>query len=337
MNHSTSNPVNPDPRRPNQNRARFWLGRGLPAAILTASYIPFLLLRSELPNRVASHYDGAGRPDNSMTVGAFLVVTSLLVVVGLGLTIELSKHRRVVVGAQGVTVGFLGPFVAALGGGILTTTAVSQRGLDNWKDAPNVWWSLPIVFAGAAVAGIGGAWLGSRLSVAAGDTNPRNVPVMDLSDEEMAVWTTSLRSSPLSLLGAALVVAGIALFATTPPWMGIILLISSVPLFALATVNVRIDRNGMQVKYGRLPWPTTRISVDRIDTASTIEVRPSEWGGWGYRGSLKLMRQAAVVHRAGPGIRLDLKDGKIFVVTVDDPQIGVALLNAQVKRGVIAK
>jgi len=61
-------------------------------------------------------------------------------------------------------------------------------------------------------------------------------------------------------------------------------------------------------------------------------VRPMKWGGWGYRGSLKLMNQAALVHRAGPGIRLDLDGGKIFVVTIDEPEQPVALLNAMVDR-----
>ena len=86
------------------------------------------------------------------------------------------------------------------------------------------------------------------------------------------------------------------------------------------------------MKYGILPWPKTSVGVDRISEASVIDVKPSQWGGWGYRGSLKLMKRAAVVHRAGPGIRLDLNDGKVFVVTVDNPETPVALLNAEVSR-----
>ena len=44
------------------------------------------------------------------------------------------------------------------------------------------------------------------------------------------------------------------------------------------------------------------------------------------------MSQAAVVHRAGPGIRLDLDDGKGFVVTVEDPETPAGLFNAEVNR-----
>ena len=86
------------------------------------------------------------------------------------------------------------------------------------------------------------------------------------------------------------------------------------------------------MKYGMLPWPRTSIDVVEIESASAIDVRPMEWGGWGYRGTLTLMKQAAVVLRAGPGIRLDLTDGRVFVVTVDNPEPAVALLNAEVGR-----
>lgn len=44
------------------------------------------------------------------------------------------------------------------------------------------------------------------------------------------------------------------------------------------------------------------------------------------------MKQAAVVLRAGPCIRLDLRNGKVFVVTIDNPETAVALLNTEVAR-----
>ena len=88
----------------------------------------------------------------------------------------------------------------------------------------------------------------------------------------------------------------------------------------------------LHVAYGRLPWPRTHIAVEDIESASVVDIRPMEWGGWGYRGSLKLMQRAAVVHRAGPGIRVDLRNGKVFAVTIDDPETAVAVLNAEAAR-----
>ena len=39
-----------------------------------------------------------------------------------------------------------------------------------------------------------------------------------------------------------------------------------------------------------------------------------------------------MVLRAGPGIRLDLRNGKVFAVTIDDPDDPVRLLNAEIAR-----
>ena len=86
------------------------------------------------------------------------------------------------------------------------------------------------------------------------------------------------------------------------------------------------------MRYGLLRWPRTSVPIHRIATARAIDIRPADWGGWGYRGSLTLMKRAAVVLRAGPGIRLDLHDGKVFAVTINDPQDAVRLLNAEVSR-----
>jgi hypothetical protein len=49
-----------------------------------------------------------------------------------------------------------------------------------------------------------------------------------------------------------------------------------------------------------------------------FEVDPRRYGGWGYRGSLRLYRRAALNLRKGAGLRLELHDGRVFVVTVDD-------------------
>ena len=83
----------------------------------------------------------------------------------------------------------------------------------------------------------------------------------------------------------------------------------------------------MRVAYGWLRWPSTRIGIDAIRQATAIDVRPSAWGGWGYRGSLRLNRRAAVVVRAGEGLRLDLRGGRVFLVTVDGAVNAAGLLN----------
>ncbi len=208
----------------NQGPSRLALGIAIPATALLVGFVPYLVFRSELPERLASHFDGSGTPDGSLTVTGFVIATSVLMAVGSALCVGLSVIRRPLADVVGSVTGFLGGFLAGLGAAILAGTVISQRGIEQWQDADSPWW---VVLAALLLA---------------------------------------------TTLGAA----------------------------------------------GAM--------------ASVIDVRPMQWGGWGYRGSLKLMRKAAVVHRAGPGIRLDLTDGRVFVVTLDNPEVPVALLNTEAGR-----
>ena len=52
---------------------------------------------------------------------------------------------------------------------------------------------------------------------------------------------------------------------------------------------------------------------------------PLTHGGWGWR---VLPGLRAVVHRAGPGIRVQQADGPTIVVTVDDAAEAVGVLRA---------
>ena len=159
---------------------------------------------------------------------------------------------------------------------------------------------------------------------------PAPGPTMQLEPEQRVVWSTTMSSKWLLIPAIAVLMLGpfLMLLPDVPAWLLVVVVLAGVACLSLASIRVSADAGGLRVKYGVLPWPVTNIAADRIEAASVIDVRPMEWGGWGYRGMLTLMRQAAVVLRAGPGIRVDLADGRVFVVTVDDPETGVAVLNA---------
>jgi hypothetical protein len=65
---------------------------------------------------------------------------------------------------------------------------------------------------------------------------------------------------------------------------------------------------------------------DTRDAAGGPGVAGYRNDSFGYRGSLLVFGSAAVVRR-GPALRLSLRDGKTFLVTVDDAATGAALLN----------
>ena len=100
----------------------------------------------------------------------------------------------------------------------------------------------------------------------------------------------------------------------------------------LELARCRACAEPLTVRHGFLGRPRTRVPIHRIATARAIEIRPTEWGGWGYRGNLTLMNRAAVVLRAGPGLRLDLHNGKIFAITIDNPETPAQLLNTETSR-----
>jgi hypothetical protein len=91
-------------------------------------------------------------------------------------------------------------------------------------------------------------------------------------------------------------------------------------------IRVSVDARGLRIRYGVLPWPVTSVPLSDIRRAERIDLRALEWGGWGYRGSRKAFRRAAVVLRSGDAIKLQLTDGSEFAVTVDDAATGAALL-----------
>lgn len=321
-------------QRTTSSAARFWLGLGLPVILVVLALGPYLWWASDLPDPLASHFNGSLNADGSASVTAFGITMGALVAAGVSSCVAGARRSAMAVGVRPM-LGFLGGFVATLGATILSWTAWSQRDLARWEDASMSVWTLIWVFGASCAVGALAARLAAALAdpETAPDPGSGSAPIMELHAGETAVWARHQTAPWLLWLAAGFVLAFVVLLAVTAQlWSAALMVVTAAMMLALASVRVRVDASGLDVKYGLLPYPRTRIGAHDIASAQVIDVRPMQWGGWGYRGSLKLMKQAAVVHRAGPGIRVDLHDGKVFVVTVDDPHDGVALLNAMVAR-----
>ena len=316
----------------NEWTRRMVLGAGIPAVVVALGLAPYLAYRSDLPDRVASHYSIVGRPDGSMTIGQFLIVVGALMVLGWVACASIAFTRRRLQPMMAPTVSFVGAFLVALGSGILATTAIGQRGLERWQDASLPLGVLILWIAVSVTVGSAAARIASSLPTADDPGTGTVPPAMDLAPGERAFWTATLSAKWPLLLGPVALLVAIVLTQLVEPWFALVLVIPAIATTTFSRIRVTADRSGLQVRYGFLGWPGTSVPLGRIATAQAIDVRPSEWGGWGYRGNLTLMNRAAVVLRAGPGLRLDLNDGKVFVVTIDDPDIPARLLNAEASR-----
>lgn len=112
--------------------------------------------------------------------------------------------------------------------------------------------------------------------------------------------------------------------------------LSAVIVAVVATLASRIvarvvqtpDGRRFEVVYG--PGGLIRQSFDAadIERAESGTLSPLRTGGWGYRGSLAVLRRAAVVTRGGDALRLELSGGRRFAITVDDPAAFAQALNA---------
>jgi hypothetical protein len=97
---------------------------------------------------------------------------------------------------------------------------------------------------------------------------------------------------------------------------------------AFTHVRVRVDRECMEVRCGHIGVPRRRIPLEQVDSARTVAwISPRNWGGWGYRWRPEM--GTAVVVRRGPGLVLDLGDGRRFTVTVDDADAAVRVISSR--------
>jgi hypothetical protein len=299
------------------------------ASVLAAGVVPLLLAWDELPSRVATHFGLNGRADGSMS-RAMSAATTVPPLVACALVLVLVSVLR----RPGRPAG---PYVAALAAGagsVLASaswlTARSNQGHTDWREARmSLGWSIVVIGSSLVLAPIA-AWGSAQITEPRVSTAqpPTVLPSLVLPAGHRTAWVQHSSNAFLLVpsIGVALLGGVLALVLT--PWIGLVLAVLAIVTSFLAWITVRADDRGLGIAYGPLGWPRQRIALDRIEQATPIDVRPSQWGGWGYRGSLRFFRQAAVVLKAGPGIRLDLKGGKVFVVTTPDAETAAALLNS---------
>ena len=286
------------------------------------------LFSDDLPDRLATHWSGS-TPDDSMTLRSLVFVTgATLVLPGLIISTVGVLFSRRLPKAGAAMAAFLGLFLASMGSAIITSTVISQRGLDDWTQA-SVLGVLPVLVISPLV-GAGGSWLARSLphAGAAGGSAVENQPTMSITEAERLVFIeTQTVTWALGLLLAAAVSA--ALFAVLGLWsVALGALGLTIPGLLMGRVRVQADRNGLTVRSAIVPLRYARVPLSTIETATVIDVEPMKWGGWGYRGSLRFAGRAAMVTRRGPGLRLDLDGDRQFAVTINDPTTPARLLNA---------
>lgn len=113
--------------------------------------------------------------------------------------------------------------------------------------------------------------------------------------------------------------------------LGVVIALAGMQSLSVVEIRLQVTDDALWVRYwGPLRWPAARFPFSKVTSVEVVDVAPLRYGGWGYRGSLRLFRRAALNLRRGPGLRLGLRGTRTFVVTVDDPEPAAALIRSRI-------
>lgn len=332
---------------PGPGGARVILGIVLPVGAVLVAALPWMVFWNRLPDPVATRWDLAGDANAHMSpLSAALLFVGLVVVLGVSVaaaTRLVSSRPSNDASRGGFLLGVL-VFAMTLMAVASGLTVAANIDVASWRATHlGLGWVLALVLFSLTQGELGAA-LARRLALTissepigeadrAGSAVDR--PTVDLAAGERVAWVGACGSRVLSRLGAGLVV-GAAVFGVLSPVGGLtvwaVLLGTGLALVVVASVRVTVGAHGVRVHPGMVRWPSVVFPLNSIGMASAIDVGALEWGGWGYRGSIRVFRRAAWVVRQGEGLRLDLTDGCVFAVTVDDAETAAAVLNDLLSR-----
>lgn len=303
-------------------RRTWWLALALAPVVVgtVLSLVGFLVF--DLPDPMASHFAGDGTPDGAAGVTTMAVVfagTGLLTIVAVVAvwarwTDQLPLHAA--------WLGWLG----LLMGGVGLQVTAGNDGAADWTAADPLHGGLfvAILLVPAAI----GVAVGVVLHR---DIDPPPVPpaaaLAPHAESVPPTWTGRVRNAWLQVSAAVAAAIGVWLWVVASAWVGAVVLLTGALLWGLSGWTVTTSPGHLDVRFP-VPFVRLRFGPDEVVDASAVEVRPADWGGWGYRGSLRLLGRAALVHRAGEGLQVTLTDNRVLAITIDDAPLAAAVLTS---------
>ncbi|MDW4571243.1 DUF1648 domain-containing protein [Microbacterium sp. M3] len=311
----------------------------VPLAVTTVAVVLMLTWLGELPAVVATHWNGAGEPDGFGPAWASPVLAAVL---GYGLAALFAGVAAAAArtGEWGPTLRFLGALACGLSFflmALVTATLAGQRGLEDAADAPSIVPALAVAGVLGLVTGAIAWWVQPAVAVSGG-TVAISAEAMQLAPGERAVWlrtTTMARPGIIAVVGVALLMAALAvvLALTGGPLWGMfagLAVLFGVLAATTCVFRVRVSADGLRVR-SVAGFPRFGVPIDDVAAVSVVHVQPmAQFGGWGIRAGLD--GRFGLVLRAGEAIQVERRQGRTFVVTVDDAATGASLLEALAAR-----
>ena len=292
---------------------------------LIAVALTWLQWQDKLPAELASHWSDTGAPDDFMATGTALglgfALTGTLAAIALAsayiATLRPALFRGIV--------GFAG-MISGMGAGTWLISAGLTLQAGSAEKAALGWWLAALI--ASFLFGAVPYFIAPKPKFTSGKHETR----LPLGEQEAGAWSRTITSKMLLWLPVALLALTAVIYLPTiqdgsgTSWIGLGTMLACVIVVGLiAHVQVTVDWRGLRIvsTLGRIPLK--RIKLHEIAAVEVTELRPSEWGGWGYR---IMPGRSAVIMGAGPGLIITTTADKLFAVTVGDPDTAASLLLA---------
>ena len=323
-----------EPRTADLRRARLaFLLVGLAAPILigVAALVPILIWLPELPDQVVTHWgpngpDGYGTPD-------MYVWMQLLVGLGVPLLLTLpvlAMMRE----AWGATCRLLA--AVSLGTSVLIAVGSAgsvavQRGGASGEGIGVI---MAIGFSAMLVFGLIGWFLQPKVTFA---PQTGRTPQLRLAPGERAAWFGTAAMGRPGIIG---LIIAILIMSIATAWVfvadtGVGWIMAGATLLVIILVatslvfRVRVNADGLRVR-SVAGWPRWNIPASDIADVRVVAVNPmGDFGGWGLR--IAVDGRMGVVLRTGEGLQVTRRNGRRFVVTIDDAATAASVLSTAVK------
>ncbi|HLV58586.1 MAG TPA: DUF1648 domain-containing protein [Natronosporangium sp.] len=308
---------------------------------LLVSLLPLLVIvqtyrwwRDRLPDPLPSHWNVSGQVDGTTSLSGMLTATVAIAGVGVLLAVVAVVGGRFIRWGTRRVLLCTGAGVAGLGASLWWLTASLALDVADAHQARPPTWHVLALLAGMVLPVVVAAVALGRGPAARPATGrpPEGAPRARLAAGQPAVWTEVHYPSAPSLVVVAVTLAvGVVMAILINPWAASPAALAALVVALALTIRLTVDDRGLHVGFG--PWGRPRLTVPlaEIEYAEPTEVRPLEWGGWGYR---MMPGGRAVVLRRGPGVHLALSEGRRFVVSTHDPEALAGLVNTLVDRSV---
>lgn len=296
---------------------------------LGAVVLTWLMWQDRLPAELASHWSGTGKPDGFMNTGTALNVglalTGIPAVIAL-VSAFIPTLRPALL--RGVA-GFAG-MISGMGAGTWLISAGLTLHAGSAENAALGWWLAALI--ASFLFGAVPYFIAPKIAPQSKFTSTRHETRLPLGEQESGAWSRTITSKMLLWMPVALLALTAALYLPAvldgggASWIGLgTMLASTVVVALIAHLQVSVDWRGLRIVSTLTRIPLKRIRLEDITAVEVTEIRPAEWGGWGYR---IMPGRSAVVMGAGPGLIVTTTSDKQFAVTVGDPETAASLLLA---------